>query len=135
MRSTRSRTAATILSCLLVAACAPVVASPAASPPSPAASLAAASAYPSLSYDIAAASASPAASPSIAPSSAFRPIRRSAREIGLSILMAPGPNGGLYVLMPGAKDSVVVTLFDSTGLNASRLAESCFPDPCSVTRS
>lgn len=29
--------------------------------------------------------------------------------------MAPAPSGGLYVLMPGDKDSVVVALLDSTG--------------------
>jgi len=50
------------------------------------------------------------------PASASLPVHGSAREIGERVVMAPGPAGGLYVVIPRpAERGSVVALLDSTG--------------------
>lgn len=113
MRTSTMRVAITVIVGLLIAACAPASspASSIATPPSnPPASSAAASPG-------AGPSSTAAASTSVPPLSATAslPVNGSAREIGNRVLTAPGPNGSLYVSIPGS-DGSVLALLDPTGL-------------------
>ncbi len=119
MRSTLARLATTSLVVLIVIGCSPT---PATSP-SPSGSAAPSSgSAPSLAP---AASSSPAASPGpsnpAAPGSTYMPIetamfpvRGSARDLGMHVQMAPGPDGSLLVTIPTQGGSTLAIL-DSGG--------------------
>lgn len=107
MRSSHSRFATTVVVGLLVGGCA-AAASPAppATPSGSPTSQAPAVATPGAT------SAVSTASPSLAPvaAAAMAPVRGSAREIGERVLMAPGPDGTLYVSIPRPGGSVLALL-------------------------
>jgi len=110
MHSSLSLVAATIAVGLLVVACgsapspAPITLSPSGSPMS-----SSASASPSST-------GVPTASPSLPPlpAPAGLPLRGSAREIGEQVLMAPRPDGSLFISIP-RPDGSVLALLDPSG--------------------
>lgn len=115
MRSSFLRTTATILIAVLVVACAPSASpSPTTSPRlEPASSGESTSPSPSPRPS-GAAIASPSLPP--LPATASLPVRASARENSShSVLMAPGPQGDLYVLIPMRTAPAVLALLDSSG--------------------
>ena len=115
MRTSIPRITATAFLGLVVVACAPVASqAPNAATPSESAPPGA-SAMPSPS---ASPTGATAASPSLPPlpASADLPVRGSARENSdHPVLMAPGPEGGLYVHIPMRTAPAVLALLDSTG--------------------
>jgi hypothetical protein len=115
MRSSFLRVMATVIVALLVVACAPS-ASQAPNPTTPAQSASpGASTTPSPSArPSGATTASPSLSP--LPASASLPVRASAREhSNHSVLLAPVPEGRLYVFIPSRTAPAVLALLDSTG--------------------
>lgn len=115
MRSSFLRTSATTLTALLVVACAPLASTSRTTTPRSEPAAPGASTMPSPS---ATPSGATTASPSLPPlpASAELPVRASARENSShSILLAPGPEGGLYVLIPMRTAPAVLSLLDSTG--------------------
>ncbi len=115
MRSSFLRITATTLTALLVVACAPVASpsrttTPGSEPAAPGAS--------TMPSPIASPSGAATASPSLPslPASAELPVRGSARENSdHAVLMAPGPEGGLFVHIPMRTAPAVLALLDSTG--------------------
>lgn len=91
--------------------------------PSPSSTLAA-SAAPSAAHPTSALAPTPAPTPTPTPTDATSsaepviaaklPVKGDGRELGTGILMAPGPGGGLYVLIPG-RNGGVVALLGKTG--------------------
>ncbi len=81
--------------------------------PSPSSPIASASPGVSSSADappVPSSAGSPTASRQPLPASASLPVRRSAREIGLQVLMAPGLDGSLFILIPRNGGSVLASL-------------------------
>ena len=115
MRSSFLRITATILIALLVVACAPVASPSRSTTPRSESVAPGASTMPSHS---ARPSGATAVSPSLPPlpASADLPVRGSARENSdHPVLMAPGPEGGLFVHIPMRTAPAVLALLDSTG--------------------
>ena len=117
MRSSIARLPATIVIGLLVAACS----SPTTSPSSAPLGSATASARPTASnapVPPGSGGPAPSATPLLpaGPASASLPVRGSARENSSHLVqMAPGPYGGLYVLIPARQDPATLVLLDSSG--------------------
>ena len=117
MRSSITRLPATIVVGLLVAACGSPTTSPSSSP----IGSAPASARPTASNSLVppgSGGPAPSATPLLpaGPASASLPIRGSAREYSSHLVqMAPGPYGGLYVLIPARHAPATLVLLDSSG--------------------
>jgi len=117
MRFSFARLAATIVVGLQVAACGILTTSPSSSPigsagASPGPSASGALVSPGTSGPV------PSTGPLLpaGPASASLPVRGSARENSDHlVLMAPGPQGGLYVLIPARGAPATLALFDSSG--------------------
>lgn len=110
MRSSLSRIAMTMVVGLGVAACAPVPSQVSITPPPSGISAPPASMSPSSTGDAGEGSLPPL------PASADLPVRSSAREHSDHlVLTAPGPDRGLYVLIPARSAPAVLALLDSTG--------------------
>jgi hypothetical protein len=119
MRSSLTRLAATLIVGLQVAACGSTTTSPSPSPsprssaaPSPAPSASSVLLPPGSGGPV------PSATPLLpaGPASASLPVRGSAREYASRLVqMAPGPYGGLYVLIPARQAPATLVLLDSSG--------------------
>jgi len=111
MRPSLSRVAMTIVVGLGMAACAPVGSPAPITPPPSAIPVPPASTSPSSTGDPGQASLLPPL-----PASAALPVRSSAREHSDHlVLTAPGPDQGVYVLIPMRKSPAVLALLDSMG--------------------
>ena len=53
--------------------------------------------------------------PMASPTTATLPVRGPADELGREVRMAPGPEGDLFVSLPGSGDTVLVALIDPSG--------------------
>ncbi len=116
MRLWHSRFATTIIAGLFIAAVctsaatpAPVVTPPSSGQPSSNSASAPPSATPEPSLEPTSTAVTPL------PERASLPVRGSAREIGERVLMAPGPGGTLYVVIPRPGGSVLL-LLDPSGV-------------------